>query len=111
MTGLLRRQVRRQLRARRNRTAGDHNCLDNELRRAALGIKVAQYAVHPGPREDRIESKHTVRPFFRVVVKEISQVLADDEDVIQLLVYGLEVGDLLPGLRDRKSTRLNSSHG
>ena len=92
-SALLGREVRRKPRdagfERRSITRG-RNGLRHQLRRAAGGIEIRQQTVGAGLRQHRLQAEDSAIE-LRMHMREVLQVLADDEQVKQLLVHDFEM--------------------
>src|ERR1700692_4619017 len=75
----------------------DHHRIGNQLRRGALRIKIAQDAIEAGFRKRHAKQEFSVRLHLRMRMLEELEILAYNEQVIQLLVNNLEILDGLEG--------------
>ena len=99
---VLRRQVRRRMRDRllqRLHVARRREYFRRQLRRASGGIEIGQQLIGPRLRQFRFQPEPAVGPILRMHVREIFQILADQEQMEQFLVHDLEFLDRLLVLR------------
>ena len=66
------------------------------------GIEIREQTVCAGLRQRRLQTEDAATSELRMHVREILQILADDEQVKQLLVDDLELLHRRAGLRDRR---------
>src|SRR5204863_9800559 len=79
--------------------SGHDHGFGDELRCPASRIEVAQHTKHPAVWKAGLIAKNSVGSEHRMFVDEISEILAHDKHVEELLVHDLEFLHLLAGLR------------
>src|SRR5262249_7892017 len=89
--------------AARELSPGQQQRLDDQLRGSASRIKVAQDPIHAWLGKNSVEVKCAIRSQLRMIMAKVLKVLADNEQVVELLVHRLKVGDRL--------SRLGIEHG